>query len=160
MENSEVQIVSHNQSAGLLSNSQNKVFTNIKPTTKEEQKKLFNLLSRCDGRVNDIVGQELVLKQYHFQEFGRKDRVTGEPRAAIRTIIVSDDGKSYVTLSTYFALQLKRLIDSMPDAVNDGIKIRIVKIHKDNAQGDILQFELVSEESTLDQTGSQEPVQA
>lgn len=148
MEEPKSEIVKSNQTTDLLNTENARIITNIKVETKEDQIKMFNLMSRCDARLNDVIGEVLFIKQYHFQQFVRKDKETGQPRTVVRTILVDENGKSYVTLSSYFALQFKRLVDTFGDAINDGVKIRVIKQQKQNAQGEILQFELISDNQT------------
>lgn len=125
-----------------------KVKTNIITNTFEDKQRLFNITSRCDFRLNDVEGKILNIKEYYLSYFTRKDKNTGEPRNQIRTIIIDDTGKSYVTLSNYFALQFIRFIEAFGDEIKNGIKIKIVKITKEGKEGKILQFELVTENQT------------
>lgn len=120
-----------------------KVFTNLKPENKREKQQMFNMLSRCDGRLNDNENQILNVVGYYIQHIVRKDKETGEPRNGIRTIIVTNEGKSYVTMSSYFGLQFMRLVKSFGKDINDGIKIKIIKLEKPGSEGKILQFEIV-----------------
>lgn len=128
-------------SISLLNNE--KVFTNLKPETKQEKQQMFNMLSRCDGRLNDIENQILNVVGYYIQQIVRKDKETREPHNGIRTIIVTDEGKSYVTMSSYFGLQFMRLVKTFGDDIKDGIKIKIIKVSKAGSEGQILQFEIV-----------------
>lgn len=125
-----------------LSNNE-RVFTNLKPETKQEKQRIFNIISRCDGRLNDIENQILNVVGYYIQQIVRKDKETGEPRNGIRTIIVTNEGESYVTMSSYFGLQFMRLVKTFGDDIKDGIKIKIIKVSKAGSEGQILQFEIV-----------------
>lgn len=125
-----------------LSNNE-RVFTNLKPETKQEKQRMFNMISRCDGRLNDIENQILNVVGYYIQHIVRKDKETGEPRNGIRTIIVTNEGESYVTMSSYFGLQFMRLVKTFGGDIKDGIKIKIIKVSKAGSEGQILQFEIV-----------------
>lgn len=125
-----------------LSNNE-RVFTNLKPETKQEKQRMFNMISRCDERLNDIENQILNVVGYYIQQIVRKDKETGEPRNGIRTIIVTNEGKSYVTMSSYFGLQFMRLVKTFGSDIKDGIKIKIIKVSKAGSEGQILQFEIV-----------------
>lgn len=145
MESNEIGIQKHDDKSALsmsLSNNE-KVFTNLNPETKQEKQQMFNMLSRCDGRINDIENQILNVVGYYVQQIIRKDKETGESRNGIRTIIVTDEGKSYVTMSSYFGLQFMRLVKTFGDDIKDGIKIKIIKVSKAGSEGQILQFEIV-----------------
>lgn len=120
-----------------------KVFTNLKPENKREKQQMFNMISRCDGRLNDIENQILNVVGYYIQQIVRKDKETGEPRNGIRTIIVTNEGESYVTMSSYFGLQFMRLVKTFGGDIKDGIKIKIIKVSKAGSEGQILQFEIV-----------------
>lgn len=128
-------------SMSLLNNE--KVFTNLNSETKQEKQQMFNMLSRCDGRINDIENQILNVVGYYVQQIIRKDKETRELRNGIRTIIVTDEGKSYVTMSSYFGLQFMRLVKTFGDDIKHGIKIKIIKVSKAGSEGQILQFEIV-----------------
>lgn len=145
MESNEIGIQKRDDKSALsmsLSNNE-KVFTNLNPETKQEKQQMFNMLSRCDGRINDIENQILNVVGYYVQQIIRKDKETGESRNGIRTIIVTDEGKSYVTMSSYFGLQFMRLVKTFGDDIKDGIKIKIIKVSKAGSEGQILQFEIV-----------------
>lgn len=146
MNNNQVTVQDKNEGAVSISVNQEAVYTNIKPATKSEKMKLFNQLSRATGRLNDLENEILEVTGFYIQQFMRKDKDTGEPRKALRTTIFTKDGKAYITMSSYFATQFIRFAKTFGDDLADGIKIKIVKLSKEGMQGQILQFEVVSEE--------------
>lgn len=103
------------------SGSNQKVFTTI-----QDKKVLFNLESQVDYRINDCVGQKIRIKDILMKtiekEVDKKDETgnlvinqeTGEIEKEktykIITILIDDAGKSYVTASKTFAMQLRNYI--------------------------------------------------
>lgn len=141
-----VATINHNQ----LIHGQNEgeeVYCSFKPKTSEEKLDFFNMLNHCTGRLNDMEGQVIRVKHVYLQKFNRRDKETGEERIGRRTIVITPDGKSYVTMSSYFALELGKLISVFgePSKWEKPVVMKIVKREQKGAQGNILQFELVKE---------------
>lgn len=102
----------------------------VKPETMEEKKALYNALESCDVVLNDIVGKTIKLKDIFIQEYPRTDKETGEPISnGHRVILFDDEGKSYVTASNYFFVNLVKFINAFgePNTWKEPIPIEITK---------------------------------
>ena len=122
----------------------NSTYCSFKPKTDEERKALFNASEKCDVLLNDIVGQEVEVKNVMINEYPRKNKETGEGMTkGHRTILFDSKGKTYVTASNYFFIAIGKLIATFgePNTWENPIKIKIVK--KDVKNGKALGFELV-----------------
>lgn len=142
MENTE--IIKHEESA-IFAGTNNSSYSSMKPKTMEEKKKLFNVMEHCDGLINNMINQEIEIKDVIINEYPRKDKETGEPLSnGHRTIIITPEGKSYVTASNYFFVTLAKVMQTFntPDTWESPLKIKIV--NKDIKDGKkALGFELV-----------------
>lgn len=123
------------------------VYCSFVPKTMVEKQDFFNMLNQCTGRLNDMENQVIRVKDVYMQQFTRKDKETGEERIGRRTILITADGKSFVTMSSYFQMELGKLISAFgePNTWEKPLAMKIVKRDQANAQGKILQFELVKE---------------
>ena len=123
----------------------NSTYCSFRPKTDAERKQLFNASEKCDVVLNDIVGQEIEVKNVMINEYPRIDKVTGEKMSnGHRTIIFDKNGKSYVTASNYFFIALGKLLATFgePSEWENPLKLKIVK--KDVKDGKkALGFELV-----------------
>lgn len=140
MENNEVQ----ESGLTLLSNSNN-FYSSFKPKNTEDRKKLFNALEKCDVVLNDIIGQQIKVKDIIINEYPRKDKETGEEISnGHRTILIDEDGKSYVTASNYFFFAIAKAINMLgqPETWETPLEIKIVKRPLKNGN-QALGFELV-----------------
>lgn len=142
MENNEV--VKQESGISIIKHANN-TYSSFKPKTTEERKKLFNALEKCDVVINDIVGHNIKVKDIIINEYPRKDKETGEEISnGHRTILLDDQGKSYVTASNYFFIGIAKLIGQFgePHEWEDPIEIKIMKKPLKNGN-QALGFELV-----------------
>lgn len=126
-------------------------------TTIQDKKEIFNIENGyIDVKLNDIVGQEIVLKDVFMKRIESKlkqediefNEETGEiisdTKISIITILVDEDGKKYVTASKIFAMSMFNLIRTFGvEDIQKGIKIRIIKKSISNSVNKSLSFELV-----------------
>ena len=124
-------------------------------TNMTDQKKMFNLESHIDYKLNDCKGEmirvtEVMIKTY---EKPLKEPVIDEETGEIIKdkeikrvcILIDDNGKSYVTGSSMFTLAMLKYIimfgtSQMED---DGVEIRIIETAVKNSSNKALGFELV-----------------
>lgn len=126
-------------------------------TTIQDKKEIFNIENGdIEVKLNDIVGQEIVLKDVFMKRVESKlkqediefNEETGEiitdTKISIITILVDEDGKKYVTASKIFAMSMFNLIRTFGvEDIQKGIKIRIIKKSISNSVNKALSFELV-----------------
>lgn len=126
-------------------------------TTIQDKKAIFNIENGdIEVKLNDIVGQEIVLKDVFMKRVESKlkqediefNEETGEiitdTKISIITILVDEEGKKYVTASKIFAMSMFNLIRTFGvEDIQKGIKIRIIKKSISNSVNKALSFELV-----------------
>ena len=126
-------------------------------TTIQDKKEIFNIENGdIEVKLNDIVGQEIVLKDVFMKRVESKlkqediefNEETGEiitdTKISIITILVDEAGKKYVTASKIFAMSMFNLIRTFGvEDIQKGIKIRIIKKSISNSVNKALSFELV-----------------
>lgn len=126
-------------------------------TTIQDKKEIFNIENGdIEVKLNDIVGQEIVLKDVFMKRVESKlkqediefNEETGEiisdTKISIITILVDEAGKKYVTASKIFAMSIFNLIRTFGvEDIQKGIKIRIIKKSISNSVNKALSFELV-----------------
>lgn len=123
------------------------IFTNI-----TDKVKLFNLESHVDVLLNDCEGEVIHVKEMLIKRYEKKlkkpeiDEETGEiikdTEIKMSTILVDNDGKSYVTGSKLFAIQLSKYYD-MFGIDENGFTIKIVKNKVKDSSNKSLGFEII-----------------
>lgn len=129
-----------------------KTFTTLDIT---DVKTLYNLDNKdCDYKINDCVGQSIRVVDVVVKEFERDleepilDKETGEviqdKERKMVTILIDDTGKTYVTASKMFTLQIKRFIETFGvNVIKNGLEIKIVNKQVKNSNNKALGFELI-----------------
>lgn len=123
-------------------------------TTITDQKKLFNLETNCDYKINDCKGEIIEVKDVviKINEKPLKEPIvddeTGEIKKEIeRTmicILLDRDGKSYVTASKIFTIQMMRYIQMFGlESIENGLNIKIIEKSVKDSSNKALGFELV-----------------
>lgn len=132
------------------SSTQVGTFSNIK-----DSKKLFNLETHVDQKLNDCVGESIRVKEVLIKRYVKPmkepvvDEETGEilkdTETKISCIIIDDTGKSYATGSKTFAFNMIKLLgDYEGEALlEEGIDIRVIKVPVANSTNKALSFELI-----------------
>ena len=120
-----------------------------------DQKKIFNLDSHVDEKLNDCKGGMIRVKQVLIKTYVKplKDPVIDEETGEIVKdkeikrvcILIDDNNKSYVTGSSMFTLQMLKYIrmfgtQTMED---EGLEIKIIETPVKNSSNKALGFELV-----------------
>lgn len=122
------------------------IYTTIDPT---DIKTLYNLDNGdCDFRLNDCKGQSIRVKNVLVKNFDRfKDEDGNELEKPINkkvTILIDDQGKTYVTASKIFAIQMLRFINRFGnEAFQNGLDIKIIEKEIKGSKNKGLGFELV-----------------
>ena len=110
----------------------------------------------CDIKLNDIVGQEILVKNIFMKRIVSKlsqedieiNEETGEivndKKVSVITILLDVDNKKYVTASKIFAMSILNLIRTFGvEEIQKGVKIKIIKKSVSNSANKALGFELV-----------------
>lgn len=122
-------------------------------TTVTDQKKLFNLETSCDYKINDCKGEKIRVKDVviKINEKEMKDPIVDEETGEIIkdkertmvTILIDDGDKSYVTASKIFTMQLINYIKMFGlESIKEGLEIKIVDRNIKNSNNKALGFEL------------------
>lgn len=130
-------------------NSKQKIFTSI-----TNEKTLFNLDTHCDFKINDVVGSKIVIKDFLCKVIEKKlkEPIINEEIWEIKeneytmiTILLDEEGKSYVTASKSFYFQFKKLCQYLrsEEKLKEGIAIKIINVPVKNSSNKALGFELV-----------------
>ena len=128
--------------------SNQQVFTSIK-----DPKKIFNLDNNCDFKLNDCKGETLRIKDVLVKIIETpldEPKVNDETGDIIDseykkiTILIDDQGKSYVTASKMFTNQILRYIQmfGLESITKDGLEIKIIERPVKNSSNKALGFEL------------------
>lgn len=112
-------------------------------------KTLYNLDNGdCDFRLNDCKGQSIRVVNVLIKSFDRfKDedgKELDEPINKKVTILIDEDGKTYVTASKIFAIQMLRFINRFGnEAITKGLDIKIIEKEIKGSKNKGLGFELI-----------------
>lgn len=119
-----------------------------------DEKTIFNLETNVDFKINDCKGEKIKMKKVMFKTFETpldepivdvNGEVIKEFERKIVTIIIDDEGKSYVTASKTFAFDLKKYIATFGDEkmIVEGVDIEICEKQIPNSPNKALSFKLV-----------------
>lgn len=112
-------------------------------------KTLYNLDNGdCDFRLNDCKGESIRVKNILIKNFDKYKDENGEdlekPINKKVTILIDDQGKTYVTASKMFAIQMLRFISRFGnDAITNGLDIKIIEKEIKGSKNKGLGFELI-----------------
>lgn len=117
-------------------------------------KTLYNLDNKdCDFKINDCVGQSLRIVDVVIKEFERdleepivdeNGEVVQDKERKMVTILLDEQGQTYVTASKMFTLQMMRFIETFGvDTIKNGLEIKIVNKKVQNSNNKCLGFELI-----------------
>lgn len=121
-------------------------------TTITDEKTIFNLEQNCDYKINDCEGQTIRVVDMLCKIIEKPieepivDEQTGEIKdkeITIITILIDDNGKSYVTKSKLFFYSWKKCYQIFEQKIKDGIDIKIIKTSVRGSGNKALGFELV-----------------
>lgn len=136
---------------GLMGGNQSnrKIYTTI-----TDQKKLFNLETSCDYKINDCKGEIIVVKDVviKINEKPLKEPIldveTGEIKKQTEKtmvcILIDNEENSYVTASKIFTIQMIRYIQMFGlESIENGLNIKIIEKTVKNSPNKALGFEIV-----------------
>ena len=128
--------------------SESKVYTTI-----TDGKVLFNLDNHCDYKLNDCKGEVIRVKDILIKlietplaepEVDEDGNVIRDKEVKKVTILIDDQGKSYVTGSKMFTNQMIRYIGyNGIQTIQDGVEIKIIERDVKGSSNKALGFELV-----------------
>lgn len=122
------------------------IYTTIDPT---DVKTLYNLdNSSCDYKLVDCKGQAMRIVNVLIKNFDKYKDENGEeletPENKKITILIDEQGKTYVTASKIFAIQMLRFIGRFGnEAISNGLDIKIVEKEIKGSKNKGLGFELI-----------------
>lgn len=122
------------------------IYTTIDPS---DIKTLYNLDNGdCDFRLNDCKGESIRVKDILIKNFDKyKDEDGKELEKPINkkvTILIDDQGKTYVTASKMFAIQMLRFVSRFGnEAITNGLDIKIIEREIKGSKNKGLGFELI-----------------
>ena len=133
------------------SKTRRKTYTTLEIT---DVKTLYNLDNKdCDFKLNDCIGQSLRVVDVVIKEFERdleepvvdeNGEVVQDKERKMVTILIDDQGQTYVTASKMFTLQMKRFIEMFGiETIKAGLEIKIVNRKVQNSNNKCLAFELI-----------------
>ncbi len=112
-------------------------FTNI-----QDKKKMFNLKTNVDCKLNDCVGESIRVKEVLIRRWKKElqepvtleDGTLKEYETSISCVLVDDNGKSYATGSKIFTNALVSYLveDGGAEELKDGIDIKITNVTTQN----------------------------
>lgn len=112
-------------------------------------KTLYNLDNGdCDFRLNDCKGEAIKVVNVLIKSFDRYKDEDGkeldEPINKKVTILIDENGKTYVTASKIFAIQMLRFINRFGnEAITKGLDIKIIEKEIKGSKNKGLGFELI-----------------
>ena len=123
-------------------------------TTLNDEKVIFNLEDNCDFKVNDCKGEKIRVKDVLIKKIQKKlkkpviDEETGEVlkeyETSLVTILIDEQGKSYVTASKSFGFKFINYINTFGvESIKKGLEIEITERAVKNSNNKALSFVLV-----------------
>ena len=120
----------------------------------KDVKTLYNLDNKdCDHLINDCVGQSLRVVDVVIKEFERdleepvvddNGEVIQDKERKMVTILLDEQGETYVTASKIFTIQMKRFIETFGvETIKNGLEIKIVNKKIKDSNNKSLGFELI-----------------
>lgn len=150
-ENEEMQMVTNDFSQMQRhSNTKRKIYTTI-----EDQKIIFNLETACDYKINDCKNEKIrvvdLLIKVNEKELDEPviNEETGEiikdKERSMVTILIDESGKSYVTASKMFTIQMMNYVNmfGLDNIKQNGLDIEIIERAVKNSSNKALGFKLV-----------------
>lgn len=109
-------------------------YTTVDLNTEEARIDLFNATESADVLLNDIVGQQIVIKDIYIEKNPIKevDDETGEVTfngVKYRTILFDDKGQTYATGSYGVYNSVRKMLDLLGvTLISKGIKVEVIKV--------------------------------
>ena len=109
-------------------------YTTVDLNTEEARIDLFNATESADVLLNDIVGQQIIIKDIYIEKNPIKevDDETGEVTfngVKYRTILFDDKGQTYATGSYGVYNSVRKMLDLLGvSLISKGIKVEVIKV--------------------------------
>lgn len=129
-----------------LTNSQNALFCTIKDDgTRESKKKIYNAISNVTAAIGDVIGETLEVTNVIAHPITIVDEQSGEVIDALRTVLITKDGKAYDGVSQGITNALSRIfsIMGMPPWDDEPVKMKIKQVKTRNGNNKVNTIELV-----------------
>lgn len=131
------------------SQTKKEMFTNI-----TDEKLIFNLENNVDFRLNECKGERIKVKAIMFKKFTTpleepitdvNGEIVKEYESKMVTILVDDQGKSYVTASKTFGFDMQKYVLTFgtEKMESEGVDIEICEKAVKNSANKALSFKLV-----------------
>lgn len=149
MENEEKGLIQSFNALRKDSQTKKEMFTNI-----TDEKTIFNLENNVDFRLNDCKGERIKVKAIMFKKFTTpldepvvdvNGEVVKENETKMVTILIDDQGKSYVTASKTFGFDMQKYVLTFgtEKMESEGVDIEICEKQVKNSPNKALSFQLV-----------------
>lgn len=149
MENEEKGLIQSFNALRKDSQTKKEMFTNI-----TDEKTIFNLENNVDFRLNDCKGERIKVKAIMFKKFTTpldepvvdvNGEVVKEAETKMVTILIDDQGKSYVTASKTFGFDMQKYVLTFgtEKMESEGVDIEICEKQVKNSPNKALSFQLV-----------------
>lgn len=149
MENEEKGLIQSFNALRKDSQTKKEMFTNI-----TDEKTIFNLENNVDYRINDCKGERIKVKAIMFKKFTTpldepvvdvNGEVVKEAETKMVTILIDDQGKSYVTASKTFGFDMQKYVLTFgtEKMESEGVDIEICEKQVKNSPNKALSFQLV-----------------
>lgn len=149
MENEEKGLIQSFNALRKDSQTKKEMFTNI-----TDEKTIFNLENNVDYRLNDCKGERIKVKAIMFKKFTTpldepvvdvNGEVVKEFDTKMVTILIDDQGKSYVTASKTFGFDMQKYVLTFgtEKMESEGVDIEICEKQVKNSPNKALSFQLV-----------------
>ena len=136
-------------SVGLVSQLQHpdeQFYCSIKDDgTRASKVAIYNALNNADESLNDHIGEVLEVVDVVAYPVALVDEETGEMVNALRTVLVTKDGKAYSAVSQGITNSLARIFNivGMPSWVDEPVKMKIKQVKTRNGNNKVNVIELV-----------------
>lgn len=75
----------------------------------EDAKVVLKAVNDSDAALNTLINKEIVVKDVYAEQVEIVDEKTGEVRQAVRTVLMTEDGKSYTSCSNGVFMSLTKI---------------------------------------------------
>ena len=113
----------------LVDEIKNNIYCSKETKTEEDKKELYNALEECDILLNDIVGQNIKIKDVYVEEREIVDEQSGELKKKYRTILFDENGTTYVSGAYGIFNALKKIFSvyGFPTNWENPIEVEVIK---------------------------------
>lgn len=129
-----------------LKNPTGSFFCSIKDDGSRKSKiAIYNAVNGADESIADHIGEVLEVVDVVAYPVTITDEETGEILEALRTVLVTKDGKAYTAVSQGITNALSRIfsIVGMPSWVDEPVKMKIKQVKTRNGNNKVNTIELV-----------------